>query len=392
MGRRPGNSVLVILVLVLMALATACAQPGAGALEAATTVAEQQPGAATTPEPPPPAVATVALPTATGTATMPPTPTLAPTATASPSATPTPAHPLSIEVMRQQEYPGSELVFEQTLPAGNGYSQYIVSYLSEGNKIYALLTIPFGEKPASGWPVIIFNHGYIPPEIYRTTERYEAYVAAFASAGYMVLRSDYRGHGNSEGEATGGYGSPAYTVDVLNGMASVLRHPDADPNRVGMWGHSMGGHVTLRAMVVSDQIKAGVIWAGVVASYPDMMTYWTRPGPTRTPDPESTRRSWRRELVETYGSPEENPVFWASISPNSYVADLSGPLQLHHGTADADVPPILSELLVAEVQAAGLPIELYVYEGDNHNISNYWGLAMSRSVAFFDQHVKGAPG
>jgi len=175
-------------------------------------------------------------------------------------------------------------------------------------------------------------------------------------------------------------------------MASVLRHPDADPNRVGMWGHSMGGHVTLRAMVVSDQIKAGVIWAGVVASYPDMMTYWTRPGPTRTPDPESTRRSWRRELVETYGSPEENPVFWASISPNSYVADLSGPLQLHHGTADADVPPILSELLVAEVQAAGLPIELYVYEGDNHNISNYWGLAMSRSVAFFDQHVKGAPG
>ncbi|NLF66957.1 MAG: alpha/beta fold hydrolase, partial [Chloroflexi bacterium] len=187
---------------------------------------------------------------------MPPTPTLAPTATASPSATPTPAHPLSIEVMRQQEYPGSELVFEQTLPAGNGYSQYIVSYLSEGNKIYALLTIPFGEKPASGWPVIIFNHGFIPPEIYRTTERYEAYVAAFASAGYMVLRSDYRGHGNSEGEATGGYGSPAYTVDVLNGMASVLRHPDADPNRVGMWGHSMGGHVTLRAMVVSDQIKA----------------------------------------------------------------------------------------------------------------------------------------
>lgn len=59
---------------------------------------------------------------------------------------------------------------------------------------------------------------------------------------------------------------------------------------------------------------------------------------------------------------------------------------------DADVPLVLSELLVAEVQAAGLPIELHVYEGDNHNISNYWGLAMGRSVAFFDQHVKGASG
>lgn len=391
MDRRPGNGLLSILALALLAFLTACAQPQTSTPEAPAAVSGR-PVAAVTRAALQPVSATPSLPAPASTATALPTPTLAPTAIAIPSATPTPPHPLSIELMRQQEYPGSDLVFEQTLPAGNGYSQYVVSYLSEGNTIYALLTIPLGEKPATGWPVIIFNHGYIPPEIYRTTERYEAYVAAFASAGYMVLRSDYRGHGSSEGEATGGYGSPAYTVDVLNGLASVLRHPDADPNRVGMWGHSMGGHITLRAMVVSEQIKAGVIWAGVVASYPDMLEHWTRPGPTRTPDPQSTRRAWRRELVQTYGSPEENPIFWASISPNSYVADLSGPLQLHHGTADADVPLVLSELLVAEVQAAGLPIELFVYEGDNHNISNYWGLAMSRSVAFFDQHVKGVSG
>jgi uncharacterized protein len=387
---------VLFLTLLTALVLSACAQPEvaipvataanpglqiasvATAEAAPVVVATQMPGST----PSPPATPTLA---ATPTATMPPT------ATATASTTPTPPHPLSIEVMREQEYPGSDLVFEQMLPQGNGYAQYIVSYLSEGNKIYALLTIPSGERPPTGWPVIIFNHGYIPPEIYRTTERYEAYVAAFASSGYMVLRSDYRGHGSSEGEATGGYGTPDYTVDVLNGMASVLRHPDADPNRVGMWGHSMGGHITLRSMVVSPQIKAGVIWAGVVASYPDMLEHWRRAGPTRTPNPESTRRSWRLELAETYGSPAQNPEFWASISPNSYVGDVAGPLQLHHGTADADVPVVLSELLVAEAQTAGVPVELYLYEGDNHNISNYWGLAMSRSVAFFDQHVKGLP-
>lgn len=324
-----------------------------------------------------------------------PTATPQPTHTPLPSATPTPEHPLMIEVMRQESYPGSELTFEATLTVGPGYERYIVSYLSEGNKIFALLTVPRTEKPESGWPVIIFNHGYIPPEQYRTTERYEAYVEAFAQHSYIVFRSDYRGHGDSEGEARGGYGSPAYTVDVLNGVSAVKTHPDVDPERIGMWGHSMGGHITLRAMVVSDEIKAGVIWAGVVASYPDLIERWRRRDenrPTPTPDPTHTHRRWRQELAETYGSPDDNPAFWAAISPNSYVADLSGPLQLHHGTADTSVPVEFSEILYEEVRAAGVPVQLHLYDGDNHNIAFNWGMAMQRSIDFFDAQLKGTAG
>lgn len=291
--------------------------------------------------------------------------------------------------MRQRVYGESDLTIEATLTWGAGYERFIVSYLSEGNKIYALMTVPVGERPAEGWPVIIFNHGYIPPDVYRSTERYEYYVEAFAQNGYIVFRSDYRGHGNSEGEAEGAYSSPAYTIDVLNGLEAVKRYPDADPQRIGMWGHSMGGQITLRAMVINPEIRAGVIWAGVVGSYPDLLEHWRRTGPTRTPNPSSTRGSWRRELAETYGMPEENPDFWAAISPNSYVSALSGPLQLHHGTADADVPVVLSELLAAEIEAASMPVELYVYAGDTHDIDINFSTAMARSVAFFDQYVKG---
>ena len=146
-----------------------------------------------------------------------------------------------------------------------------------------------GQKPKTGWPVIIFNHGFIPPAQYRTTERYVAYVDAFARNGYIVFKSDYRGHGSSEGRAAGGYGSPDYTIDVLNAVSSIKRYQDADPNRIGMWGHSMGGSVTLRAMVVSKDIKAGVIWAGVVASYPDLFSKWHRP-PRRNTNPQSIIR------------------------------------------------------------------------------------------------------
>jgi dipeptidyl aminopeptidase/acylaminoacyl peptidase len=296
-----------------------------------------------------------------------------------------------VELMRQQSYPGSEITIEQTLEPGANYNRYLASYLSEGFKIYALLTVPQGEKPETGWPVVIFNHGYIPPVQYRTTERYVAYVDAFARNGYIVFRSDYRGHGSSEGEAAGGYGSPDYTIDVLNAVASIKNYPEADPDRIGMWGHSMGGHITLRSMVVSKDIKAGVIWAGVVASYPDMLARWRRNNDndaTPTPDPNNPRRRWRQELVETYGTPEENPLFWAAISPNSYLNDLSGPIQLHHGTADHSVPVEFSETLHTQIQAAGKLGEIYTYEGDDHNISGYFSTAMERSVQFFDLHVK----
>ncbi len=204
-----------------------------------------------------------------------------------------------VEVMRADAYPGSELVIEETLSPGSNYDRTIVSYLSEGLKIYALLTVPRGEKPATGWPVVIFNHGYIPPTQYRTTERYIAYTDAFSRNGYILLRPDYRGHGSSEGTPTNSFASPAYTVDVLNAMASVMAYPDADSDRVGMWGHSMGGSITLRAMVVTDTIKAGVIWAGVTAPYPMIIQRWAdrwADRPTPTPNPDDTANDWNDEI------------------------------------------------------------------------------------------------
>jgi dipeptidyl aminopeptidase/acylaminoacyl peptidase len=315
---------------------------------------------------------------------------MTPTATPTATPTPTPTHPLMIEIMRERPYPGSDLVVEETLAPGANYDRSIVSYQSEGLKIYALLTVPRGEKPDGGWPVVIFNHGYIPPEQYRTTERYVAYVDAFARNGYIVFRSDYRGHGFSEGRASSSYASPAYTVDVLNGMASVMRHPDADPDRVGMWGHSMGGSITLRAMVVTETIKAGVIWAGVTAPYPTIIQRWVErwaDRPTPTPDPEDTQADWDDEIWRL-DAVEENRVFWEAIDPFSFLNDISGPVQIHHGTADDSVPVEYSEILHASLIEAGQSSEVFYYTNDNHNISNNFGTAMQRSVAFFDTYLK----
>lgn len=335
------------------------------------------------------AVATRIDPTATTLPTSTVVPTADPTSTMAPTATPTPLplNPLQIEYLRERDYTGSPIKIEQTLTPGANYSRYVASYQSDGLKIYALLTVPNGPKPETGWPVIIFNHGYIPPQIYRTTERYVAYVDAIARSGYIVFKSDYRGHGSSQGEAAGGYGSSDYTIDVLNALASMKQYPAADPDRVGMWGHSMGGQVTLRAMVTSKDIKAGVIWSGVVGSYLNLMNNWHH---TTVGEyvPTTRDRHWRQELMQTYGTPDENPQFWASISPNTYVGDLSGPLQLHHDISDGEVPLLFSQELFDEATQAGKTVELFKYPGDDHNISQSFSLAMQRTIAFFDKYVK----
>jgi len=317
----------------------------------------------------------------------------------SPTTTPV-EHPLSIEYMRKQHYPGSDLVIEEVLSSGSNYNRSIVSYKSDGLKIFALLTVPQGLKPKTGWPVIIFNHGYIPPEQYRTTERYIAYTDAFSRNGYVVLRPDYRGHGDSEGKPEGPYYSPAYTIDVLNAVSSIKKYRDPstketviDSNRIGMWGHSMGGMITLRTMVVTNDIKAADIWSGVTASYEDLTNNWHHPDLNPRPFVPSQReqasgRPGRQQLIIKYGDFKTNPTFWNSISPITYVENISGPIQLQHGTNDAEVPLLFSQKLDEALKKIGKPSTFYKYENDDHNLSNNLNTALERSVAFFDMYLK----
>jgi dienelactone hydrolase len=150
----------------------------------------------------------------------------------------------------------------------------------------------------------------------------------------------------------------------------------------------MGGWITLRAMVVSPDIKAGVIWGGVVGSYEDLLAHWRRNRPGAPPGASTSRGGWRNSLVREYGEPSDNPDFWRTLSPNHFLTDLTGPIQLYHARGDASVPIRLSEMLYEQGKAAGMPIELITYPGDNHNISGNFGRAMAGSVAFFDRWVK----
>lgn len=297
--------------------------------------------------------------------------------------------PFSISALREREYLGSEIKLEEKLASGANYNRYLASYQSDGMKIRGLLTVPQGPKPEKGWPAIIFNHGYIPPNEYRTLERYVAYVNGFALNGYIVFKIDYRGHDRSEGEPVSGHFAPDYTVDVLNAVASMKKFTEANPDEIGMWGHSMGGGLTLRSMVVSPEIKAAVIWAGVVGTYEDFVRYQDRiPWLSSELSQISPGPSWE-EILDKYGQPNEGSDFWQEISAYTFLDNLSGPIQLHHGLADSDVPFEFSESLEQALQEKNKAVELYTYPGGDHNLSNpSFSQAMQRSVEFFDRYLK----
>jgi dipeptidyl aminopeptidase/acylaminoacyl peptidase len=337
-----------------------------------------------------------AIPTGTPTSTSDPTITPTSTVTLTPTATEVVfevGRELTLDYLRSQQFPPSEIVFEEKLADRSNYHRYLVSYLSEGNRIYGLLTVPFGDPPDSGFKAIIFNHGYIPPEVYRTTERYVGFVDYLARSGFVVLKIDYRGHGNSEGEASGAYFSPGYSIDAISAFKSLQTLDFIDPDGVGMWGHSMAGNVTLRAMLVEPGIKAGVIWAGAVYSYADLSAYGIndttyRPTPTPAAGEDSDPPRVSQQIIQTYGRPDLGELYWQAVSLTANLDYLNSPLQIHHAEDDTVVDIAYSYDLAVALQAGSKPYEFYVYEQGGHNLSSPSFLeAMQRTVTFFEDNL-----
>jgi len=296
---------------------------------------------------------------------------------------------LTIAALLEREIAGSEITIEETLADGANYHQYIASYLSEGNRIYGLLTVPFGVAPYGGFKAIVFNHGFIPPASYVTTGRYVAYVDALARSGFVVFKIDLRGHGDSEGEPAGSYFSPAYTIDAIAALKSLQTLGFVDPQGIGLWGHSMAGNLVLRAMLIEPEVRAGVIWAGAVYSYDDFSRY-AIDDPSASRDILERMPAFRRsrELFETYGQPNTEEPFWRAVSLTAHIDLLSAPLQIHHAANDDVVNIGYSYDLVDVLAASGKVYEFYEYEGGGHNIeSPYFEEAMRRTIEFFRRNL-----
>lgn len=350
-------------------------------------------------QPAPPSPASTNLPMTPGfleTAT----PSPIPTATFTASPTPTVEElifPYTIDGLRQHEFQSGKIHIRSTLGENDRFTSYLIDYPSDGLTITGVMQIPTGEGP---FPVILMNHGFFSRRVYNSGDGTDRASAFLAQHGYITLASDYRSWGDSDVGSSFFYSG--LVIDVINLLNAIPSIERADVERVGMWGHSMGGGVTMKALTVDTRIKAAVLYSPVSADFADLIARW---GPGCFGD------VTQGELIVGCNSsdviPEELPQnvqdayrFVASneeelkkVSPFYHLDDVKVPIQIHYGTEDgkylSGTPPQWSVKLTQGLRDAGKQAELYQYEGEGHSfIGQPWFDFMGRSLRFFDIYVK----
>lgn len=275
------------------------------------------------------------------------------------------------------------------LSENSNYTSYLTSYPSDDLKINGLLTIPKGEAPDGGFPAIVFVHGYIPPESYRTTEKYTAYVDYLARNGFVVFKIDLRGHGSSEGTPGGAYYSSDYVIDTLNAYSALQNADFVDKNKIGLWGHSMAGNVTFRSMAVKKDIPAVVIWGGAGFTYSDFLELGIGDNSYRPPTNDSERARKRKELMDSYGQFDPNSWFWKQVTPINYLDGVTTKLQLHHAVDDDVVAVEYSRNLTKILKVTNFDVSLFEYQSGGHNISGTsFNKAMQETVNLYNEVLK----
>lgn len=306
--------------------------------------------------------------------------------TPGPSPTPFQFQELTIPYLRSRTYK-SALRDRTVNYQADSYTAYDTSYESDNLKINGILTIPAGEKPAGGWPAIVFVHGYIPPAQYGG--QYYDYVDYLARNGFVVFKIDLRGHAQSEGTASGAYYSGDYIVDTLNARAALMSADFVNPKKVGLWGHSMAGNVTFRSLATIPDIPAVAIWGGAVYTYADRLKYGIQDASYRPPQQQSVNQSRQRRIRELYGEFDNNNWFWKQLAPTNYLSDIRGAVSLHHAVDDDVVNIGYSRDLNALLDKTSIPHALHEYPSGGHNISGAsFVAAMQDTIAFYNKYLK----
>jgi dienelactone hydrolase len=321
-------------------------------------------------------------PSPTATHTPSPTATLTPSQTPTATLTPTPAPTATPDIyanytiahLQGRSYGAGELQITENWGNNGVFTRYLVSYPSDDLTLYAFMNVPVGAGP---FPVVLVLHGYVNPDAYSVLTYTTRYADALARAGFLVIHPNYRNHPPSTTGADNSFRT-GYAIDVLNLIALVKKQGGqagalqlADPNRIGQWGHSMGGGIAQKVAVVSPDVRATVLYGAM--SSDDYLNfqriYYVFGG--------NTRVEGLFELAAT-------PADYERISPLYYLQNVQGAVSIHHGLLDDVVPPEWSDQTCQQLQALAKPVECFQYSTARHIFYDADdALFLQRVVAFF---------
>ena len=197
------------------------------------------------------------------------------------------------------------------------WTGYAAAYRVNGATVTGELLVPKGDGP---FPALVLNHGYIDPAIYTLGRGMSREQEWFAAAGFVVLHTDYRGHAGSDPVSPMGRETRlVYTRDAIGAVKALKRMDYVDADRTAFVGRSMGGGVTLNAIVAEpDLVDAAVVFASVSSRFVDNLRQFTEPN----------RPEGARAFYDEHGTPEESPRFYRDLSSRTFFDRVEVPVML----------------------------------------------------------------
>ena len=204
------------------------------------------------------------------------------------------------------------------------------------------------------YPVLVSTYGGPHAQVVRNAWGGSSFLwhELMAQKGYIIFLLDNRGSAG-RGHV---FETPLHLrlgaqelSDQRDGVQYLKSLPYVDASRIGIWGWSYGGHMTLHAMFeAGDDFKAGFAGGPV--------TDW---------------RYYDSIYTERYlGLPQKNEKGYRDSSPVKYAAQLKGKLLIAHGTGDDNVHFANTLTVINELIEAGTYVEVLAFPGRGHGVSD----------------------
>jgi dipeptidyl aminopeptidase/acylaminoacyl peptidase len=256
----------------------------------------------------------------------------------------------------------------------------MIDWLSDdGEQLRGALLLPSSYEEGKRYPLIVFVYPGTAMSDFAYQFGFSEYpgplnMQLLATRGYAVLVPDSRVAVGNVIESLG--------KSVLPGISKVVEMGVADPNAVGVIGHSFGGYGTMALITWTVRFKAAIAVSGsadVAGGYGAM-------------SPDGSSYGNRRGELLVGGTPAQYPLRYLQNSPIYYFDRVETPLLVVHGSQDEAAPVHLGDEIFVGLRRLGKVVEYARYKDEPHALVN-WSFAnqvdvATRMILWFDRYLK----
>jgi len=215
---------------------------------------------------------------------------------------------------------------------------------------------------ASATPLVVICHGFVGSRI-GVDRLFVKTARELTGAGITVLRFDYAGCGESEGDYGAG-GLDAMVDQTRAVLDHALAMPGIDKEEVTLLGHSLGGAVAILTASADKRVRKLVLWSPVANPFGDIVRI------VGTDVHEKALREGRADYLG-YGLTDGYFKSLSAHHPFQEARKFAGPILLVHGTGDEVIPVDYSFLYhrIFRIRRDGY-CDKEIVPGANHTFSS----------------------